>query len=112
MPATVAELQAEIASWISPLNPERGPHGTIAKLLEEIGELIASERAHDPLEVADVLILALDLATILGIDVEDAVRAKLDINRRRTWCRADNGAMRHIPGSDQPTIHLHPDSLP
>jgi hypothetical protein len=103
MPVTVAELQAEIADWIGPLNPGRHPGGTIAKLLEEIGELISSQRAHDPLEVADVLILALDLATILGIDVEDAVKAKLDINRRRSWRRADNGAMRHISDPTTPS---------
>jgi len=102
MPATVVELQAEIAAWIQPLNPDRRPGGTIAKLLEEIGELITSQRAHDPLEVADVLILTLDLATILGVDVEDAVRAKLAINRTRSWVRADNGAMRHVPDSDTP----------
>ncbi|QQG31318.1 nucleotide pyrophosphohydrolase [Cyanophage S-2L] len=104
MPATVAELQAEIAAWIHPLNPDRRPGGTIAKLLEEIGELIASDRAHDPLEVADVLILALDLATLLGVDVTEAIRAKLAINRARSWARADNGAMRHIPGSDTPSF--------
>jgi NTP pyrophosphatase (non-canonical NTP hydrolase) len=93
--ATVSQLQAEIDAWISPLNPGRTANGTIAKALEEIGELIASERAHDPLEVADVLILALDLATILGVDVTAAVRAKLKINQGRTWVRADNGAMKH-----------------
>lgn len=94
--ATVSQLQAEIDAWISPLNPGRTASGTIAKVLEEIGELIASERAHDPLEVADVLILALDLATILGVDVTTAVRAKLAINRTRVWARADNGALKHV----------------
>lgn len=94
---TIADLQAEITAWIEPLNPNRGPNGTIAKLLSEIGELIASERMSDPLELADVFILALDLATIQGVDIAAAVRAKLEINRNRSWRRADNGALSHIP---------------
>ncbi len=99
---TVSELQAEIAAWIGPLHPTRAPLGTIAKVLEEIGELIASERMRDPLEVADVLILVLDLATLLDVDVTAAVRAKLDINRRRSWRAADNGALSHVPCSSSP----------
>lgn len=104
MPATVDRLQAEIEAWIQPLHPERSPYGTIAKLLEEVGELIASDRMNDPLEVADVLILVLDLATLLDVDVTEAVRAKLAINAQRSWVAADNGALRHLPGSDTPAL--------
>lgn len=91
----VQELQAEIAAWIDPLNPSRNSLSTIAKILEELGELIASERMNDPLELADVAILVLDLFYLQKVDLVEAVQAKLEINRIRAWQIADSGAMRH-----------------
>jgi NTP pyrophosphatase (non-canonical NTP hydrolase) len=93
---SVRELQAEIAQWADELNPDRTALSLIAKMLEEVGELIASDRQDDPLELADVLILALDLAHIKGIDVADAVQRKMRVNRTRRWRIADNGAMSHV----------------
>lgn len=93
---SVRELQADIAQWADRLNPDRTALSLIAKMLEELGELIASERQDDPLELADVLILALDLAHIQGIDLADAVVRKMRVNRARTWRIADNGAMSHV----------------
>lgn len=93
---SVHELQAEIALWADQLNPNRTALSLIAKMLEELGELIASERQDDPLELADVLILALDLAHIKQIDLAAAVQAKMRINRQRQWRIADNGAMSHV----------------
>jgi len=94
--SAISELQAEIAAWADQLNPDRRPIGIIAKMLEELGELIASERIADPLELADVLILALDLAHLQGIDVESAIMQKMAINRARKWRIADNGSMTHV----------------
>lgn len=91
----ITELQRDIADWIDPLNPDRTSMSTIAKILEEIGELIASERMNDPLELADVAILVLDLFYLQKVDLEQAVLAKMEINRLRTWAIADSGAMRH-----------------
>ena len=95
MSATVAELQANIAEWADSVVPNRTPLSVVAKLLGELGELIASERMGDPSEIADVLILALDLAHLQGIDAAEAIRTKLDINRSRTWRVADNGCAQH-----------------
>lgn len=91
----ITELQRDIAEWIDPLNPDRTSMSTIAKILEEIGELIASERMNDPLELADVAILVLDLFYLQKVDLEQAVLAKMEINRLRSWSIADSGAMRH-----------------
>ena len=93
---SVQELQADIAQWADQLNPDRTALSLIAKMLEELGELIASERQDDPLELADVLILALDLAHIKTIDLVDAVQRKMRVNRSRVWRIADNGAMSHV----------------
>ena len=93
---SVQELQAEIAEWADALNPNRTALSIIAKMLEELGELIASDRQDDPLELADVLILALDLAHIKNIDLTEAVLRKMRVNRARNWYIADNGAMKHV----------------
>lgn len=95
-PTNVHELQTLIVEWADSLNPHRTASSTIAKLLEELGELIASERMSDPLELADVAILVLDLFQIQQIDLDQAVRAKMAINRSRKWRIADNGAMSHV----------------
>ena len=49
----------------------------------------------DPLELADVAILVLDLFYLQEIDLAQAVKDKMLINRQRTWRIADNGAMQH-----------------
>jgi NTP pyrophosphatase (non-canonical NTP hydrolase) len=96
MSATVAELQAEIASWADSVVPNRTPLSIISKLLEEIGELLGSERMSDPGELADVMILCLDLAHLQKIDLGKAIRDKIEVNRNREWEVADNGSARHI----------------
>jgi NTP pyrophosphatase (non-canonical NTP hydrolase) len=93
---SIASLQAEIAEWADGLNPNRTPLSTIAKLLEELGEVIASEKMNDPLELADIFILALDLAHLQKVDITEAVVRKMEINRARTWTISDNGAMSHV----------------
>lgn len=92
----VHELQLLIAEWADRLNPNRTALSTIAKLLEELGELIASERMSDPLELADVAILVLDLFHLQEVDLDQAVRAKMALNLTRKWRIADNGAMSHV----------------
>jgi NTP pyrophosphatase (non-canonical NTP hydrolase) len=92
----IEELQHDIASWADTVNPDRNSLSTIAKLLEEIGELIASERMSDPMELADVAILVLDLFHLQKVDVAKAVHGKMTINRSRRWTKQDNGAMSHV----------------
>ena len=89
-------LQEEIAAWADDLIPNRTAYSTIAKLLEEVGELIASERMEDPEELADVAILVLDLFHLQGVNMKEAVRGKMMINIRRNWRIADNGSAKHV----------------
>lgn len=50
-------------------------------------ELLESvlEEDHFVEELADVIIMALSAAGYLGIDIDKAVRAKMEINRGRAW---------------------------
>ena len=93
--SNINDLQELVATWADQIVPERTAMSTIAKLLEEIGELIASERMNDPEELADVAILVLDLFHIQGVNLEMAVKQKMLINASRHWEVADNGAARH-----------------
>jgi NTP pyrophosphatase (non-canonical NTP hydrolase) len=92
---SVRGLQAEIAAWADQLNPDRQPIGVIAKLLEEIAELLASDLAN-PMELADVAILLLDLFHLAEIDMGEAVLSKMAINRQRSWIIKPDGRMQHV----------------
>jgi len=92
----IAILQEEIAAWADSVIPDRDSYSTIAKLLSEIGELVASERMSDPEELADVAILVLDLFHLQKVDMAEAVRNKMQVNIRRRWKVSDNGSAQHI----------------
>ena len=57
------------------------------RIRNEVEELY--DEAHDEIyyteELADVIITALSVAGYLGIDIEKAVREKMEINRGREW---------------------------
>lgn len=57
------------------------------RVLLENQELLESvlEEDHFREELAEVIITALSAAGYLGIDIEKAVRAKMEINRGREW---------------------------
>jgi len=89
----LSEIQREIDAWI--MRFEEGywpPHVNLARLVEEVGELArelnhevgpkkkrddeATSSAAD--ELADVILAAVTLANTMDIDLEHAVRTKLD----------------------------------
>jgi hypothetical protein len=64
-------------------------------MCEELPELISSGLS-DPLEYADVVIMVVDLAHQMNIDLQDAVIRKIEINRNRTWGRdPETGFLKH-----------------
>lgn len=64
----------------------RRVNATLRVFLEN-QELLESvlEEDHFTEELADVIITALSAAGYLGIDIDKAVRAKMEINRGREW---------------------------
>lgn len=52
------------------------------ELLESVLE---EEEDHFREELADVIIMALSVAGYLGIDIDKAVREKMEINKKREW---------------------------
>ena len=72
-----AEL-LEIFTWLTP---------------EESSALQAREREHAAEEIADVLVYALRLADLLGVDIGEAVDAKLRANALRYPAEAVRGSL-------------------
>lgn len=99
MSASILELQELVVKWANHQFPNRKANETLAKLvLEEIPELAKTPTAD---EFADILILVLDLGYLLEIDLEKAIRDKIQINRARSWIKDPKvGYWRHIRRCD------------
>jgi NTP pyrophosphatase (non-canonical NTP hydrolase) len=78
--------------------PNRVPADAIKKLsMEEVPELWRSLKDNgriDEGEIADVLILALDICAMSDIDPAQAIREKMNINRQRNW-KFEYGVLQH-----------------
>lgn len=91
----VETLQKRISEWADRVYPTRTPEVAFAKMVGEVGEILANPE--DPLEWADVAILLLDAAKLRGIDIVQASHEKMGINEQRTW-KVDprTGLMSHV----------------
>lgn len=101
---SINEVVSDVGMWAnSALGVDREPAGAITKLaMEEAPELWRALRdtgVIDKDEIADVLILALDICFMANIDAEEAIRSKLDQNKIREWTKT-NGVMHHVPSKD------------
>lgn len=96
---TLAEATKLIVTWADTVLPGRTVIDALIKLnMEEIPELLSSinrEGAIDPEELGDVAILLFDIAHLAGIDLQDAILKKLEINRNRQW-EIRNGILHHV----------------
>jgi NTP pyrophosphatase (non-canonical NTP hydrolase) len=93
--ADIRQLQERITRWADSKFPQRTTADILLKLYEEVGEYARDPRA--ALEMGDIMILLLDVASKNGIDVHAAIEAKMDINETRDW-RVDEHTriMRHV----------------
>jgi NTP pyrophosphatase (non-canonical NTP hydrolase) len=97
----IFEMQRYIAEWADKEFPSRQPTHLIAKILEEVGELIANPT--DPMEAADLAILVLDYFHLIGHDMELCVVRKMMLNKSRRWKMNPNTMiMNHIPDGEAP----------
>lgn len=85
---TIRNLQREVSQWADDAYPHRTLKNVLDKFDEEYQELLDSlvETGRiDPLELADVIILVLDAATLSRVDIQNSVREKVGINYARSW---------------------------
>lgn len=99
--AAFTSVQERIAAWGSATFPNGTVHGVAAHMGEEVDELFYStrdgnaENAKD--EVADIVILAIQYASVAGFNLYEAIEAKMARNRLRSWQKPDaNGVVRHV----------------
>ena len=57
----------------------------IAGEVDELRQAVGEDEEHYIEELADVIIMSLSVAGYLGIDIDKAVRTKMEINRGREW---------------------------
>lgn len=100
---TIFELEEERYAWSLATFPEATSIGSLMKLEEEIDEIKEniSEDKRDVMEYADALMCLFDSARrqedpITIQEIFDAFEQKLEINKKRTWAKNDNGSYSHI----------------
>jgi NTP pyrophosphatase (non-canonical NTP hydrolase) len=75
---TLREFQRQIDATYGARDRARGVDGTFRRLVEEMGELARALRDRDPArlaeETSDVLAWTVTVASMCGVDVEQAVR--------------------------------------
>lgn len=96
----ISLMQSQVREWITGILPSRNPTKTCIKLVTESAELLdAISSGHTGVdsqeEVADILILLVDISDQLGIDMVSAFNAKMEKNRKREWM-VNNGSLSHI----------------
>jgi hypothetical protein len=89
-------LFEEIQVWQRETFPRATALSAANHLVREAKELL--EDPSELSELADVIILAVGVADQLGIDIEEVVRIKLEINKERVWGEPDeDGVVEHVP---------------
>ena len=123
---TFVELAGEIAEWHKQTFPDASEDGQVLKLSEEFTELFEAEKEDDEAahwkETADIVIVSgvlfvryknelgrfifdrimdiLYMSTSMPI-VLNAVKTKMEINRRRKWVKLPDGRYKHIEGKNE-----------
>lgn len=90
--------QLEITEWASKTFPGQTPASKAKHLHNEAGELM--DDPADGEEMADILILLLNLAEMGGINLLAEVQKKMVKNRARQWNAPDeHGVCKHVEGT-------------
>lgn len=87
---SMSAVQREVYRWATERFPHRNWKGAIDKLTyNEIPELFLHIEKHGfkdiGTELADCVILLLDLAEMWGVDLQAAIQAKMETNYQRQW---------------------------
>lgn len=95
----IRQLTQDIVQWADSVFPDRKPESALLKLFEETGELVRDPTAAG--EYADICIMVFDLAHMHGIDLAQAIREKIEVNKNRVWRKTLTGTLQHDEkGSD------------
>jgi len=93
-------IQRDIQKWADAKIPDRTPDGQMVHLERELNELKDEWKAKDMIkaeeELADIIIVALNIAAQMGFDMQKTVLKKMEKNKKRTWSKPDaQGVIHH-----------------
>jgi NTP pyrophosphatase (non-canonical NTP hydrolase) len=99
----LSELQAEITNWGQETFEEPHPLALGIRGNKEYSELLSdlynNFNNYDPKKVgeecADVMFFLLQICGLLEVDLEQAVRDKFEVNKKRSWEIAKDGSFQH-----------------
>lgn len=94
IPYDLRSIRDGIVEWCDQVHPDRTTDQMTKKLLEEFNEF--AERPLDAWEMADILIILIDLCDHLGFDIAKIVHHKMQINRKRNWNLSEQGILNHV----------------
>lgn len=92
--------QERITEWSTKTFGERSPLSTAVRANKEMAELLSAlengeiETASN--EVADVVIILMQVAERLGMDLNSEVQWKMDVNEERQWEKKKDGSYGHV----------------
>lgn len=91
----IKKIQDEIGAWAEKTFPEETLTALFVHLVEEIGELSKSD--FDEEELADCAILILNMAHLRKINLGEAIKMKMKVNKCREWGEPDKqNIVRHM----------------
>lgn len=91
------ETQASISTWAKETFGEpTSLELVVDRFLEEVEELQTGAPEDLPDECADCMIVLLQVAATAGFDLQEAIDAKMKINRARKWNTKGDGVGQHI----------------
>ena len=100
---SIYQLEEERYAWSLATFPEASALGSLKKLKEEVDEIEVNiyQGERDVMEYADCLMCLFDSARrqenpITISEIFDAFEKKLEINKKRTWTKNDNGSYSHV----------------
>lgn len=92
--------QQSITEWSSETFGPRSALSTAVRANKEMAELLSAlENGEDEVackEVADVVIVLMQVAHRLGIDLNYEIDKKMNINENRTWLKMPDGSFQHV----------------
>jgi NTP pyrophosphatase (non-canonical NTP hydrolase) len=92
--------QETITEWSTKTFGERSPLSTAVRANKEMAELLSAlengELEVACKEVADIVIILMQVAERLGMDLNYVVQLKMNINEKRQWEKKEDGSYGHV----------------
>ena len=105
------ETQVTIGRWQKRIFPNVSLYSSVVRMLQEAHELVGlfwidrdhalqhpqmPHKAKIANEIADVYITLVGVAERAGVNIEQAVNDKMEINRKRKWTISNDGTGQHM----------------